>query len=235
MILSKKLKKKLELLEPIPVLPLSALGFYLVTIFLWKYEIIPEPREILNFLEGLYNNYGYLGLAIATALERIAYLGLYFQGSLIIALAVFFSDGGFSSLITISFVVALTLTVTAIINFFLGRYIASKNFPEKEEILKESEMFSRGLFVSMLHPNLLAFYFFNEGLENGNLKKLIYVPLFMTLYGYVFGRLLYEFAEPARAGLEEPTFLLVFIFLWILVTFFLEHRKLRNKKVKTSI
>ena len=173
----------------IPILPLAALLFYIATIILWKLKVIPDPKEILDFLEILYGKYGYFGLTIATFLEGIAYLGLYFPGSLIIALAVFLSGGSALELLTISVIVAATLTVTAVINYFLGGYISSKNFWEKKELMKESETFSKGLFVSMLHPNLLAFFFFNEGLERRNFKKIAYVPIFMIPYGFLFALL----------------------------------------------
>src|SRR3989344_2036550 len=87
-----------RILKNIPKLPLTALLFYLGILALWSIKIIPTPQDILRYLENLYQVYGYFGLFIATFLESIAYLGLHIPGSFIIALAVFFSDGSFSSL-----------------------------------------------------------------------------------------------------------------------------------------
>ena len=225
--------KKIE--RHIPKLPLSAIIFYVITIVLWKLELIPDPREILRFLEELYNKYGYFGLVLATFLESIAYLGLYFPGSLIIALAVFFSDGSFIALLTISVLVAITLTITAAINYLLGRYISRKDFIKKEKFIKKSEILSKGLFVSMLHPNLLAFYFFNAGLERHHFKKLIYIPFFMIPYGYLFGLFLSKFSEPAKQGLENPIFLLTAILIWLAAAFVLENKKNKKRKLQEEI
>jgi membrane protein YqaA with SNARE-associated domain len=217
-------------IKKIPILPVSALVFYLLTIILWKLELIPEPKEILGILEGLYTKYGYLGLVIATFLESIVYLGLYFPGSLIIALAVFFSDGSYPELLIISVIVALTLTVTAVINYFLGRYVSVKKFSEKAEFIKESKLISKGLFLSMLHPDFLAFFFFNEGLTNRGFKKVVYVPIIMIPYGFIFALLLSKFSGPARQTLENPSILLAFILLWIMSSFIFSYK--RRKVVK---
>lgn len=225
----------MKTLKSIPILPLSALAFYLATIILWKLEIIPAPKEILSLLESLYDKYGYIGLVIATFLESIVYWGLYFPGSLIIALAVFFSSGSFLELLAISVIVAATLTITALINFLLGRYISLKKFPEKKEFIKEAEAISKSLFLSMLHPDFLAFFFFNEGLENRGIGKIIFVPLFMIPYGYLFGLALFKFSTPARQTLESPTALLAVLVIWIAASFlFSSKRRKIVKEITTS-
>lgn len=221
--------------KKIPKLPLTALVFYLTAIILWNMDLIPSPSDLVIFLEKLFNNFGFFGLFIATLLEGVAYVGLYFPGSFIIALAVFFSDGSFITLLTISVLVTITLTITATMNYLLGRYISRKDFFKKEEFIKESEILSKGLFVSMLHPNLLAFYFFNAGLERHHFKKLIYIPFFMIPYGYLFGLFLSKFSEPAKQGLENPIFLLTVILIWLAAAFVLENKRNKKKKLQEEI
>lgn len=218
-----------KIIRFVPILPLTALVFLGTAMVLWKFELIPDPKEILIILENLYLKFGYLGLVIATFLESMVYLGLYFPGSFIIALAVFFSDGSFVSLLTISILVASTLTLTSVINYFLGRYVSRKDFFEKKEFVKESKSISKGLFVSMLHPDLMAFYFFNAGLERENIKKLIYVPIFMIPYGYLIGFILSRFSEPLRRGLESPNFLLIVIGIWFVASFVFEIKRRKRK------
>lgn len=210
-----------KLFNRIPKLPLTALIFYLTILVLWNLGFIPPPTEIVVFLENLYTKYGFFGLFIATLLEGIVYLGLYFPGSFIIALAVFFSDGKFISLLNISVIVALTLTLTAFINYWLGRYIV---FKEKQDII-ESKKMTKGLIASMLHPNLLAFYFFNEGLEKGNIKKIAYVPVIIIPYGLAFAYMLSIFSTIAKQKLESPTFLLGLILIWMIVAFIFGSKK----------
>jgi len=218
-----------KIIRFVPILPLTALVFLGTAMVLWKFELIPDPKEILLILENLYLKFGYLGLVIATFLESIVYLGLYFPGSFIIALAVFFSNGSFVSLLIISILVAITLTITAVINYFFGRYVSRKDFFEKKEFVKESKSISKGLFVSMLHPDLMAFYFFNAGLERQNMKKLIYVPIFMIPYGYLIGFVLSRFSELLRRGLESPNFLLIIIGIWFVASFVFEIKRRKRK------
>ena len=215
----------LRCMVKIPVLPLTALGFYLLIIIMWNINLIPSPKELVDILEHLYQNYGLLGLVLATFFESIAYVCLYVPGAFIIALTVFFSDRSLASLVTISAIVAVTLTVTSLINYYLGRNLASRNFWDKKDLIKESEMLSKGLFVSMLHPNLLAFYFLNAGLEKRKLKQIIYVPLFMLPYGILVAYLLSVFSAPVRQGLESPTFLLVVILIWFAAAYWKESKK----------
>jgi len=203
-----------RILKNIPKLPLTALLFYLGILALWSIKIIPTPQDILRYLENLYQVYGYFGLFIATFLESIAYLGLYIPGSFIIALAVFFSDGSFSSLAIITLVVDLALTITSIINYLVG----TKSGINMER-LKKTEIYSKGIFVSMLHPNLLSFYFFNAGLERHNFKKIFIVPIFMLPYGFLVAILLSRFSGFAKQNLESPTFFLSIIVIWLVIAF----------------
>lgn len=212
----------------IPLIPATALVFCLLCALLWNFRLIPNPKEILNLLEDLYLKYGYFGLIIATFLESTVYLGLYFPGSVIIALAVFLSDGRFLSLFIISVLVGLTLTITATINYFLGRCVGKKSASSQSR--RKTSVISKGLFASMLHPNLLAFYFFNAGIENQNFKKIFIVPFFMIPYGLLIGFLLSALSGSLRQGLESPTFIVTAVFLWFVASFTFEYRRRKYRK-----
>ncbi|MFH1365338.1 MAG: hypothetical protein ABIH28_02025 [archaeon] len=219
--------------KEIPVLPTTALIFYLFVVLLWNLNLIPPPIEVVNFLENLYNQYGLFGLAIASFLEGIVYLGLYFPGSFIIALAVFFSDGSFISLLSISLVVAITLTITAFINYFLGRHVSFKE--NHKHHLKKYNKSNKGLFASMLHPNILAFYFFSAGIEKKSLWKIIFVPIVMIPYGLAFAYLLYTFSNFAKQQIESEWFLFALILLWLVIAFILDHKRKIQRELKEVI
>lgn len=220
----------LKFIKEIPILPTSALIFYLVFVLLWKINLIPSSIEIVNFLESLYNNFGLFGLFIASFLEGIVYLGLYFPGSFIIALAVFLSDGKFFSLISISLVVAITLTVTSFINYFLGKRISIK-----KRNIETHKKPSKGLFLSMLHPNILAFYFFNAGLERKSLWKVTYVPLIMVPYGFLIAYLLSTLSSFAKRQIENPWLLFTLIMIWLVTAFVIEHKRKIKKELKLGV
>lgn len=211
----------MNLLKKIPKLPLSALIFYLSIIILWKIGILPSPVQIVYLLEELYNSYGLIGLFIASFLEGIVYLGLYFPGSFIVALAVILSDGSFISLLVISLVVALALTITSIINYAFGRRISNKEF----NFVNKRKIFSGGIIAAMLHPNILAFYFFNAGIKKHSLWKILIVPLIMIPYGLVLGYLLFLIKEPLKKAIESPYIMITLIFLWIIIAFIINRKK----------
>src|SRR3990167_1803334 len=127
----------------IPWIPLSAIIF-------------------LGMLENLYNKYGLISLFVATILEGIVYLGLYFSGSSIMVLIILFSPQNFISLLSISLVITFALIVVSIINYVLGRHVLYRKGKESTEVIRDKK-FSKGLLLSSVHPNFLAFYFFNLG------------------------------------------------------------------------
>ena len=218
-----------RLWKEIPKLPLTALIFYLSLFVLWTIGVIPPPTEIISILESLYNNYGLFGLFISAFLEGIVYLGLYFPGSFIIALSVIISDGTFISLLTISLVVALALTITSFINYFLGRHISFKNTNETKSKLPRK--ISKGLIFSMIHPNSLAFYFFNTGIEKKGLWKIIFVPIIMIPYGLALAYLFSTFRQATRNGIESPYTVISLILIWFIVAFWFAHKKKQAHKL----
>ncbi|MDP2925105.1 MAG: hypothetical protein Q8N99_01910 [Nanoarchaeota archaeon] len=225
--MNKMIKK---IFQKIPKLPLSALVFYVSILIFWKFGFIPSPSNILIFLENLYEFYGLVGLFIASFLEGIVYFGLYFPGSFIVALAVILSDGSFMSLLSISLVVAFALTITALINYSLGKKIIANRL-DKELFLKEKKVLSKGLFISMLHPNALAFYFFNSGIKGHNFLKIIFVPLIMIPYGLALGYFFYSIKDPLKRAIESPYIMISIILVWIFLALIIESK---NKIFTTS-
>lgn len=217
-----------QIFTKIPKLPFSALIFYLSILLLWKGGYIPHPANVLIFLENLYTSYGLAGLFIASFLEGIVYFGLYFPGSFIVALAVILSDGTFASLFMISLVVAIALTITSTINFVLGRKIAGRQI-KKEFLTKEKQVLSKGLFISMLHPNVLAFYFFDSGIKKQNLAKIFAVPFIMIPYGLLLGYLFYSIKEPLKRAIESPYIMISVILVWIIISFLVEAKKRKKR------
>ena len=211
-----------QFFQKIPKLPLSALIFYISIVILWKFKYIPSPSNILLLLENLYTYYGLIGLFIASFLEGIVYFGLYFPGSFVVALAVILSDGTFKSFFSISLIVAIALTITSLINYTLGKKILSNKL-NRELLAEKKSIFSKGLLVSMLHPNILAFYFFNLGIKKQNLLKVLLVPLIMIPYGLALGYLFYSIKDPLRTAIESPYIMISIILFWILLSFLLEN------------
>lgn len=215
-----------KFIKRVPIIPLSALAFYLLLVLLWKFGAIPSPSGILLFLEGLYHSYGLFGLFTASFLEGLVYVGLYFPGSIIVALAVILSDGSFLSLFTISLVVACALTLASIIDYYLGKKVIASKL-HRESLLIDKKVLSSELFLSMLHPNVLAFYFFNSGVKSGRFLKLIFVPIALIPYVLGWGYLIYLIKEPIREIIQNP-FLMISLIVGLIVILFLIDRKERS-------
>lgn len=206
-----------KILERLPILPLSALVFYLTVLSLWKLGILPSPEGIVVMLEGLYQRYGLTGLFIVSFLEGIVYLGLYFPGSVIVALSVILSDGKWTSLLSISMVVALALTLTSIINYYLGRKLTREESDEIAGFNRKRGV--KGLIASALHPNLLAFYFFHSGIKKRNPRRILLVFPIITVYGFLLALLIYSAKEGFKRAIENPLFMIGLISLWIFASF----------------
>ena len=211
--------------ENIPLLPLSAIAFYLIVLILISLKVIPSSTEIVILLENLYKNYGLISLFVGAFFEGLVYIGLYFAGSFIIFFIILFSDGKFISLLNISLIITSALTLTSLINYALGRYIFSKQLRESKEIEKKKRI-SNGLILSAIHPNFLAFYFFNLGLKKKGIWNIIFVPIIMIPYGLFLAFLITSLKSILRGSAENPYILITALLIWFVIAFMLKNKPL---------
>jgi len=211
------IKKIRGYLHYIPFLPLSAVLFIITVIILNYFKLVPSPKEILLLLELVYKKFGLLGVFIASFLEGLVYLGLYFPGSMIIVLSLLVSGGGLLELFKIAAVVGLAFTFTSTINYIFGRALVKKKSPEKTN--------PKLLFLSMLHPHFISFYFFNEGLQKTKPFKIIIVPLFITFYIFLLATFLYPLGRLATNAIGDPFALIGLMMIWFTFALILKIRK----------
>jgi hypothetical protein len=119
--------------------------------------------------------------------------------------------------------VAVVLTLAAFIDYELGRFISSRKEKDNKILTEKPKTFTKGFIASMLHPNLLAFYFFNAGLKSKGLKQIIFVPLFMFPYGLLIAYTLSVFADQLRKSVETPVFILSILIIWFVISFWKEN------------
>ncbi len=197
-----------KLRSSIPWLPVSAICFYLAAIALWQVGALPSPQGIIEVLERFYARYGLTLLFISAFLEGLVYVGMYFSGGFLIFLGVLFSDGSFSSLLSISVVVALALTLVNLVNYWMGRWFSDET---------ESES-TWGLFLSLLHPNALAFYWFNMGLRGRPIRRILYIPVLIIPYGLGHAYLIKSLEEPFRRSSETLYLFLAALLIWLVIS-----------------
>ena len=210
-------------MKKVPLLPLSAIIFYFLTLILVLVGILPQPEEIINLLEKLYENYGLVALFVAAFFEGIVYVGLYFAGSFIILFVILFSNGSLLSLLIISTVVTLALIIASIVNYVLGRYFKLKSTTKKIALSKRKV--SGGFLLSFLHPNSLAFYFFNLGINKRDIWQIFLIPFIMIPYGFLLGFLFYQLKPIITKGAENPYILIIALLVWFIIAFILKNKE----------
>ncbi len=213
----------------LPKLPLSALLFYIAVYVLWQLSIIPSPTGIIVFLESLYNNYGLLGLFISSLLEGLVYVGLYFPGSFILALAVLVSDGSPASLFALAAVATAATTSTIVINYCAGRYLIIRKQPPLPNYEKP---LAKQLSLAIVHPNILAFYCFNHGIHKRSPLPLLITPFLLLPYSFIVISIISLFRDAFRSQIENPYVMLMLLMIWIVAAIVLQ--SLEKKKSKND-
>ena len=94
---------------------------------------------------------------------------------------------------------------------------------EKKELEKERKI-SSGLVLSALHPNSLAFYFFNLGLKKESPWKVIFIPLILIPYGFLLAYLFYQLKPILTKGAETPYILVTVLVIWFIIALILKNK-----------
>lgn len=199
-----------------PWFPITALIFFGFMYLLAFLNIIPSTAELLDSYEQFFILKGYLGLFIIVALEGLVYLGLYSPGSSLLVYSVLYSKTLPIPFFLISLTAALALTLTAIINYGIGRIIGNKRTIIQQPFFDE-KLSDKGLFWSCLHPNILAFYFFNEGMGKKPLQKLWQVPIIATGVGFFYTLIFYLLSSLIGYRLERVPIMLLILIVWLTV------------------
>lgn len=211
-----------EIFKLLPSFPLSALIFYIIVFLLWNVGVLPHPLEIVRVLEGIYEQYGIVGLFISTLLEGIAYVGLYFPGTTIILVSAILCKGNFLAIIKIALAITLALSLISIFNYWFGKIFLLK----KSMRNLNPNGFEKNILFSILHPNLLSFYFFYRGFSKKNFWKVIYVPVLVFPYAFIGIYIISIFSEFVKNDiLGNPFVTLSLIFLWFIVSFIVKNKE----------
>lgn len=199
-----------------PWFPITALIFFAAMYLLGSLNIIPTTSQLLDSYESFFILKGYLGLFIIVALEGLVYLGLYSPGSSLLVYSVIYSETLPIPFFLISLTAGLALTLTSIINYGLGRIIGNKQTIIQQPFF-DKKLSDKGLFWSCLHPNILAFYFFNEGMGQKPLQKLWQVPIIATAVGFFYTLIFYLFSSLIGYRLERVPIMLLILIIWLTV------------------
>ena len=213
-------------------LALSALIFYLIMFTIWTtFDVIPSPTEFIPILEHFYEQYGLLSLFIAVFLEAIVYFGLYFPGSFILLLIVISSGGTFQELIIITLISTIAVTLANIINYALGYLNIIKLTKSKKNSLNKVKN-KRNLILACLHPNFLAFYTLNKGINKESPLIIFLTPLFLIPYIFLMVLILFIFRDLIIQEAENPYTMIGLILIWILIALYFDNRNKIDTYIK---
>ncbi len=215
--------KAKNFVKVIPWFPLIVMGFYLVLMFLWHFQIIPLPEEMIIFVEKMMAKVGVIGIFLAAFFEGLAFIGYQFPGISLIIISLIVSKSDFSLLASMAAIITLALTASSLVNYYVGTFFSRKN--EKTE--KQS---TKTLFLSALHPNFLSLYFFHRGMRKKGLKELILVPVILFPYTFVITFIIYFFSDFIREELLTSDLFFLSVFVgWFLVELYLNLKKRERK------
>ncbi|MGK0209048.1 MAG: hypothetical protein ACI83O_000311 [Patescibacteria group bacterium] len=201
--------------KALPLLPLLALGFYFLMYLLGNLNVIPFPAEILDYMTSLYADSNWLLFALFVFFEGIVFLGLYLPGTSFLVYSLTVTDGGVYSFFVISSLTAILMSVAASINYSVGHCL-------KNKISFDPNLSGKQLFWTCIHPNVLGFYAFNEGLGMKGFKQFVHVPLYAFFFGFLYTFAFFYLSPLIGFRLERVVVVLFFLLLWFLVDWFKE-------------
>ena len=205
----------------LPWFPISVIIFFSIITIGDMFGVIPGIKDMIAFLQSLYDQFGLFGLFISSLLEGVAYFGLYFPGSVVVLLAVALSDGTLGAFISISATVACALTISSLISYRLG----SIQFIQKR--LKVSSNYDKdSLFWFVFnhwHPNGLGLLYFKRGFNGEKLIPYIFAtPVIIFIYGIFFSYGIYSLKD--YAGSDETWIIFIILGLWFLVELYFKNK-----------
>ena len=180
---------------------------------------------MIELLSNLYRDYGLPALFISSLLESIAYIGLYFPGSVVILLAVAVSDGSVFEFMTIAAVTALAIVVGSTISYYCGWYsLLRSSVSESEVTLNEPKSTLWWFILCNWHPNAIGLWFFKRGVDKKPLFPwIIYVWPVMFIWGLFLAFVVYAMREQVND--ERILEIFIVLFVWVVIDIYLKYKK----------
>ncbi len=204
------------------LLPLSALGVFLLIYLAWRFFGLPPEEELLNIARFYFDKYGLSILLLSALIEGTVLVGWYYPGSLVIFLGVILAGKDVSRVAEAVAVISTGLFFAYIFNFLLGKYgwyrlLLKFGLRDALEDAK-GRVSKHGLvtiFMSYWQPNLAALVATSAGILDFSFKKFVlYSLIAVVLWNTFWGTLVYFIGEGVLA-LMGLRFVLLVIFVWI--------------------
>ena len=225
------------------IFPFSICIFLIVFIFFYHLLDFPSPYELTLLIESWFSQYGLWLLLIAAFLEGFFVIGMYFPGSLAIALSIYTLGKTYVDLFYIGGISFIAFLIANILNYYLGKYgyykllllIGKKDMIDKMQntMLKHG---NRTFFFTGFFPNFIAITSVCAGISNMNILKTITLQttslLFWVTVWTITGSLIIK--QVNLQDNNQSLYILAIIFLWGVYLVIKENIKTKkNRSVHT--
>ncbi len=216
--------------------PLLAVVFYLIIIFIYQKLGLPTSEEIIASASKYYERYGYWVVLLGAIGEGALFVNWYLPGSIVVALgAVLARSAGLNIYLMLSLVI-LGFYSTALLNYAMGRYGWYHVFIKlglREPLLKvQTKVANQGLkilFTTYVHPNFGALAATSAGILRMDFFKFaLYAFVSIVLWNSFWTAVFYWFG----AGLLKHMNLLILVGAFFVYLMFA--KSLQDKPVEKA-
>lgn len=216
------IKKVLLFISP-GIFPFSICLLLILFSILYRIISLPTPEDLINIYRVLFESYGLWILFISAIVEGLFIIGLYFPGSLTIALSVLILGNTTLDLFLIGSISYVAFMLSNIMNYYIGKYgyyklllfISKKDTIDKMQ--KTMEKYgNRTFFITGVLPNFFAVTSVCAGISNLNIFRTLYLQatalLFWIFIWTLVGSLI---VNHVNLNDENQSFYIIIIFfLW---------------------
>ncbi len=217
--------------------PFSICLFLLFFIVFYRLLNLPSPFELSKMIIGWFSMYGLSLLFVAAFIEGVFVFGMYFPGSLAIALAVYSLGKTPLDLLIIGSISFLAFLIANIINYYLGRFgyykflllIGGKSSIDKMQSSMNKHGY-RTFFLTGFFPNFIAITSVCAGISKLNIWRIIFFQatslLFWVTVWTITGSLIIK--QVNLQDNNQSIYILIAIFLWGIFLVIKDYIKKKN-------
>lgn len=220
------------------IFPFTICLFLIIFSFFYRLFNFPSPYELSIIIERWFNQYGLWLLFFAALVEGFFVIGMYFPGSLAIALAVYSLGKTPLDLFYIGGISYIAFLIANILNYYLGKYgyykllllIGKKDTVDKMQNTMQKHG-NRTFFLTGFFPNFIAITSVCAGISNMNIFKTISLQatslLFWVTIWTITGSLVIK--QVNLQDNNQSLYILAAIFLWGIYLVIKENIKSKKK------
>jgi len=225
-------------------IPILAVGFYLLLIFIARKIGLPSPEMIIAWAQKYYEQYGYWVVLVGALAEGALFINWYLPGSIVVALGAVFARSAGLNIYLMLFMVIIGFYSTALLNYAMGRFgwyhvfikLGLKQPLEKIQA-KVQDKGLKILFTTYVHPNFGALAATSAGILRMDFYKFaLYALISIALWNSFWTTIFYWFG----VGLLKHVNLLiiaggVFVYFMFMKSFKEKVKEKIEEKIESSI